>query len=227
MKKRISLSLACLLAISNIMHACLNTISNNTENTYKIVEIKNENKDVKSMIFCPEEYLEDETKAHTITPGEEVSFGGHYVPTFVIYKQFLPDTRWHALLVVKQTRCGPRGPENKYLLMTDLLNRDLPGDYKPVYKFTLKKEPHEIEAESTNTKALTTITNQYQVILNLIDDLTQKIQETMSRQLRKESEYKRKLHPEAVQTENDDDASLKGEVEDGVSCESCKVPAVE
>lgn len=224
MKKRITLILSCLLVTNNIMHACLNTISNNTKHTYKIVEIKNDNKDVKNMIYCPKEYLEDEMKAHTILPGEEVSFGGHYVPTFCIYKEY-PDGKWHNLMVVKQTRCGPRGPENKYLLMTDLLKRDLPGDYKPVYKFTLKKEPSELQDESTNTEALTSVKNEYQVILNLFDDLTQKVQEMMSRVLRAEAQCKAQNAPPADEQKDAEHTPTIGETEDGASCESCKLPA--
>lgn len=214
------------------VQACLNTISNNTKHTYKIVEIKDGgettitsqslpntigfllknifysivdifkkifskgdhktflerevtysksigNKDMKKQIFLPEEYLKDETKAHTIEPGEEVSFGGHYVPTFMIFKQY-PDGKWHSLMVVKQLRCGPRGPENKYLLLTDLLSCKLPDDYRDVYRFTLKKELSEIVDESTNAKELSKVENRYQVVLNLIDDFTQKLQELLS-----------------------------------------------
>jgi len=87
---------------------------------------------------------------------------------------------------VHQVRCAPDGsdpsrfPENKYLLMTDLLKCKLPNDYQEVYKFTIKCEPSELNIESSNKKVLTKITNPYQEVVNILDDATQKIQEVLS-----------------------------------------------
>jgi len=211
----------CLLSLGVVqVQACLNTISNNTKHTYKIVEIQEGNKDMKKQVFLPEEYLKDETKAHTIEPGEEVSFGGHYVPTFMIFKQY-PDGKWHSLMVVKQLRCGPRGPENKYLLLTDLLNRTLPHDYKDVYKFTLKKEQGEITDESTNAHDLSKVENSYQVVLNLVDDFTQKLQEALSKLLQHERDQHQHDMMEIDETKEDAIAEQENETPDGAACPMC------
>ena len=160
--------------------ACRNTISNNTNETYKIAEIRQENKDLKKELYLPDNYLKDEQKAHTLKPGEEVSFGGHYLPTFAIFKEY-PDKKWHSLLIVKQNECGPRGPENKYLLLTDLLKCKLPDDYNPVYTFVRRKIANELITESKNAPELTAVANPYQELQNILDEMVQKIQELMSR----------------------------------------------
>ena len=180
MFKRHFLAFSATFVIIGSIQACRNTISNNTKEVYKIAEIRQENKDLKRELFLPETYLNDEQKAHTLQPGEEVSFGGHYLPTFAVFKQY-PDQKWHSLLIVKQNECGPRGPENKYLLLTDLLKCKLPDDYNPVYTFTRRKAAQEIETESKNKTELTTVANPYQELQNILDETMQKIQELMSR----------------------------------------------
>lgn len=177
MLKRLVLTIL-ICSAANIA-ACRNTISNNTNETYKIAEIRQENKDLKKQLFLPDEYLNDEQKAHTLKPGEEVSFGGHYLPTFAIFKQY-PDNKWHSLLIVKQNECGPRGPENKYLLLTDLLKCKLPDDYNPVYTFVRRKIAQELTAESKNGHELGIVTNPYQELQNILDDTAQKLHELMS-----------------------------------------------
>lgn len=180
MKKQLLTLTAALLVTGSTVQACRNTISNNTNAVYKVAEIRQENKDLKKELYLPADYLNDEQKAHTLNPGEEVSFGGHYLPTYAIFKEY-PDNKWHSLLVIKQNECGPRGPENKYLLLTDLLRCKLPDDYNPVYTFVRRKIAHEIEAESKNNPELTKITNPYQELEAILDDTTQKILELMSK----------------------------------------------
>lgn len=184
MKYRV-IAIGGLLSLPMIMHSCLNTISNNTALTFKVAEVKNENADLKKQVYLPDEYLENEEKAHTLLPHEEVAFGGHYVPTFIIYKEYEQNNlkKWRPLMIVKQLRCGPRGPENKYLLMTDLLQQTLPNDYQDVYKFTPMVEPSELKVLSTNEKELTKVANPYQEFSNILDDARQKLQELWSRTL--------------------------------------------
>jgi len=177
--------LLVLLIAATSAHACRNTISNNTKVTFKVAEVKQSNADLKQALFLPDDYVKDEEKARTLKPGEETDFGGHYLPKYIIYKEYA-DKKWRPLLYVKQVRCAPDGadpsrfPENKYLLMTDLLKRQLPGDYQQVYSFTVKAEPSELKVESANIKELTKISNPYQEMYNIIDDMTQKMQELVS-----------------------------------------------
>lgn len=184
MKKKLALIAVITLTHVDISQACRNTISNNTNDTYKIAEIRQENKNLKQELYLPDDYLNDEQKAHTLKPGEEVSFGGHYLPTFAIFKEY-PDKKWHLLVIVKQNECGPRGPENKYLLLTDVLKCELPDDYNPVYTFIRRKTPQELETESKNTKELTVVANPYQELQNILDEMTQKIMELMSKLIEK------------------------------------------
>ena len=225
--KKIALSL-CALALPLSVNSCRNTISNNTETTYKVAEIRQENRDLKRELYLPEEYLKDEQKAHTLKPGEEVDFGGHYLPTFAIFKEY-PDGKWHSLLIVKQNECGPRGPENKYLLMTDLLRCKLPDDYDPVYTFVRRKLPQELFVESKNQKELTSVKNPYQELQNILDDAMQKIQELMSTLIDK-CPVSSKPNAEQPETSTarsaQDEAKAEKDVmegEDGKTCGMCKV----
>lgn len=167
------------LLTTGILKPCRNTISNNTNTVYKIAEIREGNKDLKKELYLPNEYLANEQKAHTLNPGEEVSFGGHYLPTFAVFKKY-PDDKWHSLVVVKQNECGPRGPENKYLLITDVLRCKLPDDYNPVYTFARRKLPEEIEDVSKNKAELSAVGNPYQEIQNILDEATGKIMDEVS-----------------------------------------------
>ena len=178
-----------LLACGQV-NGCLNIISNNTKETFKLAEVKSDNSDLKQQVYLPEEYIKDEEKAHTLQPGDEITFGGHYVPTFIIYKEY-PDKKWHPLLIVKQLRCGPRGPENKYLLITDLLKCKLPDDYQEVYKFTIKCDPSELNIASTNQENLAKIANPYQKLLNIIDDFQQQILELFGQVVNDKNECQR------------------------------------
>ncbi len=182
------IDLLIVLFITMPINACRNTISNNTNITFKVAEIKQDNADLKQQLVLPNEYVKSEEKASTLRPGEETDFGGHYLPKFIIYKEYT-DKKWHPLVYVKQVRCAPEGadpsrfPENKYLLITDLLKRQLPDDYQQVYSFTVKCEPSQLQAESTNEKTLSKIKNPYQELYRLIDDFTQKTQELFSKVL--------------------------------------------
>lgn len=189
--KNNSTKLLLLFALATIpAHACRNTISNNTSSTFKVAEIKQHNADLKQALILPDDYVKDEEKARTLKPGEETDFGGHYLPKFIIYKETDQKT-WKPILYVRQIRCAPEGsdpsrfPENKYLLMTDLLKCKLPNDYQEVYKFTIKCEPSELNAESINKKTLTKLNNPYQELVVLLDEMTQKIQELFSMVLEK------------------------------------------
>ncbi len=178
MKKQLMLTMFALSAVGSVQ-ACLNTIKNDTQTIYKLVEIKEGNKDLKKEHQLPKELEKNEEIAKTLKPGEEVACGGHYVPTFMIYKKY-PDGNWHAILLVKQTRCGPRGYEDKYLLMSDLLKRDLPGDYGDVYKFTLKKEASEIEPASAAPANPEGKKNAYQDTLIVLQEQQKKVLEIVS-----------------------------------------------
>lgn len=188
MKKKLILLLLTLFVVG--VQACRNTISNNTNTIFKIAEVKQQNADLKQALILPDEYIKDEEKARTLKPGEETDFGGHYLPKFIIYKES-ENKAWKPILYVRQIRCAPEGsdpsrfPENKYLLMTDLLKCKLPDDYQEVYKFTIKCEPSELNVESSNKKTLTKLKNPYQELVVLLDEMTQKIQELFSMVLEK------------------------------------------
>lgn len=175
-----------------VIHPCLNIIKNNTERTYKIAEIKQENLFLKKVIDLPDDYLKDEQKAHTVAPGESVSFGGHYLPTFAIFKEYTTNENgkeskaWESILVVKQTKCGPRGKEEKTLLLTDVLKGQLPGDFQPSYKFDFKKSPETIVEISSNQKMLTSNANRYQLVSQIFAKFEEQIQEILSLQLHEE-----------------------------------------
>lgn len=221
MKKIIYIPMITLL-MCGPLNACLNTISNNTGTTFKLAEVKAENADLKQQIFLPEEYVKDEEKAHTVQPGEKIAFGGHYVPTFIIYKEY-PDKKWHPLLIVKQLRCGPRGPENKFLLMTDLLKRKLPDDYQPVYKFSIKCEPSELNIASTNEKELTKIANPYQEFNNLLDEFTQKMLELFDTVVKDKNECqasKKSIEP-TQENKEANTSTPEASASEGESCEMC------
>ena len=83
--KKLCLALTILLLITGTLKACRNTISNNTNTVYKIAEIREGNKDLKKDLYLPEDYLKDEQKAHTLNPGEEVSFGGALLTHFCCF----------------------------------------------------------------------------------------------------------------------------------------------
>lgn len=230
MKKTISIAMIALIA-SGPLNACLNIISNNTKETFKLAEIKSDNPDLKQQIYLPEDYVKDEEKAHTLQPGDEIAFGGHYVPTWIIYKEY-PDKKWHPLLHIKQLRCGPRGPENKYLLMTDLLKRKLPDDYQEVYKFTIKCDPAELNIASTNQQELTKVANPYQELLNIIDDFQQKVFELVAQIVNEKNECQRNIKgdstvvvkPEeekAQETEKVVQTESPESAQEGESCDKC------
>lgn len=213
------------------VNACLNIISNNTSETFKLAEIKSDNPDLKQQIYLPEDYVKDEEKAHTLQPGDEIAFGGHYVPTWIIYKEY-PDKKWHPLLHIKQLRCGPRGPENKYLLITDLLKRKLPDDYQDVYKFTIKCDPAELNIASTNQPELTKVANPYQELLNIIDDFQQKVFELFAQVVNDKNECQRNQAKDSAsaQSEEKDTAentmptqneTPSGTAQEEESCEKC------
>lgn len=220
MKKITYISIISLL-ICGPLNACLNMISNNTGTTFKLAEVKADNADLKKQILLPEEYVKDEEKAHTLQPGDEIAFGGHYVPTFIIYKEY-SDKKWHPLMVVKQLRCGPRGPENKYLLMTDLLKRKLPDDYQEVYKFSIKCDPSELNVASTNEKELTKVANPYQELLNILDNSNQKILELFGQVVSDKNECqasKKSLEP--TQETKEAVTTPEAPAQEGESCEKC------
>lgn len=214
MKKLLVSALFIFLSINSI-HACRNTLSNNTSITFKVAEIK-QNNELKQQLVLPDEYVNDEEKARTLKPGEETDFGGHYLPKYVIYKEYT-DKKWRPLLYVKQVRCAPDGadpsrfPENKYLLITDLLKQQLPDDYQEVYSFTVKAQPSELLVESVNEKALTKIDNPYQEAVRLLDEFTQKMQELFSRVLKEQ--------PRKFKSAPADEKDEKAE------CTMCKTPA--
>lgn len=224
MKKYIYLSITLILVASHA-HACRNTLSNNTKLTFKVAEVKQHNADLKQALVLPDDYVKDEEKAATLKPGEETDFGGHYLPKFIIYKEYT-DKKWRPLLYVKQVRCAPDGadpsrfPENKYLLMTDLLKQELPDDYQQVYSFTLKAEPSELQVESVNTQELTKISNPYQEMYNIIDDMTQKMQELWSMTL------KQKIgSPKEPADQNKKEEANNNN--DGSMCPMCARPAAQ
>ena len=220
--KKVGIVLIVTLLITGTTEACRNTISNNTNTVYKIAEIREGNKDLKKDLYLPNEYLKDEQKAHTLNPGEEVSFGGHYLPTFAVFKEY-PDNKWHSLLVVKQNECGPRGPENKYLLLTDVLRCKLPDDYNPVYTFVRRKLPEEMEDVSKNKNELTKIANPYQELEAILDDATQKILELMSRLMETCPASKDAVQQPPVLEqigENTSDEPTNGD-DDGKTCGAC------
>lgn len=206
------------LGTAQVLEACRNTISNNTDQVYKIAEIRQDNKDLKRELYLPNDYLNDEMKAHTLQPGEEVSFGGHYLPTFAVFKKY-PDEKWHSLVVVKQNECGPRGPENKYLLLTDVLRCKLPDDYNPVYTFTRRKNAEEIETISKNKIELTAVANPYQELQNILDDMTQKILELMSCLIEKCKAGQMEVEP--TQAESPSDMEVEPADDDGKTCAAC------
>ncbi len=214
-------TLAFLLATTNLIDACLNTIYNNTKNAYKFVEIKGHNKDLKGLDFCPDEYANDKKKSHTLTPGEVVAFGGHYVPTYCIYKQDA-DGQWRNMLVVNQMECGPRGPEHKIFNLSDVLARKLPGDYQGVYKFTPHVTPEALHDESSHTDELKRIKNPYQVIINLRDEFVQKTQEVVHSLMRELKEARVQCGLE----EPEEPIGPEVEDEDGEGCgdEECNLP---
>lgn len=222
MNKRYTALMLTLFA-TGALQACRNTISNNTNTVYKIAEIRQENKNLKQELYLPDDYLKDEQKAHTLKPGEEVSFGGHYLPSFAVFKEY-PDNKWHSLLIVKQNECGPRGPENKYLLLTDILRCKLPDDYNPVYTFTRRRPAQEIEVESKNKIELTAIANPYQELQNILDDTMQKIYELMSR-LMETCPVSKDTTPQPAVLEQigtaAPDAAAAPEGEDGKTCGAC------
>lgn len=217
-----------LLTIATVgsTYTCRNTITNNTALTFKVAEIKQHNADLKQALVLPDDYVKDEEKASTLKPGEETDFGGHYLPKFVIYKEY-PDKKWRPLLYVKQVRCAPDGadpsrfPENKYLLMTDLLKQQLPGDYQQVYSFILKAEPSELTVESVNTKQLTKIANPYQEMYNIIDDMTQKMQELWSIALKQQETPS----PAPIQSDKESQQGEEVDKNDGQTCTMCAKPA--
>lgn len=238
--------IACAMVVSLISYGpisgCLNMISNNTSETFKLAEVKSDNADLKQQVYLPEDYVKDEEKAHTLQPGDEIAFGGHYVPTFIIYKEY-PDKKWHPLVAVKQLRCGPRGPENKYLLITDLLKGKLPDDYQDVYKFTIKCDPSELNIASTNQKELTKVANPYQEFLNLLDDFNQKALELVGQIVNDKNECQRTIKGssktiELEEGKTTDSSAITSseqptkaseevpseEAPDGESCERCKNP---
>ncbi len=213
------------------IHACRNTISNNTNTVFKVAEVKQHNADLKQALILPDEYVNDEEKARTLKPGEETDFGGHYLPKFIIYKE-TTNKKWKPLLYVRQVRCAPDGadpsrfPENKYLLMTDLLKCKLPNDYQQVYKFTIKCEPSELNIESSNKKILTKLKNPYQELVVLLDDMTQKIQELFSMILEKADTCSNPNQPKDNIFYNSDDeeqVAKKADAEkDGQTCPMCQ-----
>ncbi len=219
--KKIDLLIGLLITIP--INACRNTISNNTNITFKVAEIKQDNADLKQQHILPEEYEKEEQKACTLRPGEEADFGGHYLPKYIIYKES-EDKQWRPLLYVKQTKCAPDGadpsrfPENKYLLMTDLLNRQLPDDYQEVYTFVVKAPLSELTAQSTNEKALSKIKNPYQELNVILDDMTQKILELFSNILKEiptEKSDHQKPGNHKVPSDNTEDSS------DEATCDMC------
>lgn len=229
MKKYIYAIATLTLVISNT-HACRNTISNNTSTTFKVAEVTQSNADLKQALFLPDEYVKDENKARTLKSGEETDFGGHYLPKFIIYKE-TSDHKWKPLLYVRQIRCAPEGadpsrfPENKYLLISDLLKCKLPNDYQEVYKFTIKCEPSELNVESSNKKTLTKITNPYQEVVNILDDATQKIQEVLSMILQKADMRSKSDKPvDNIFYNNDDEDQKKEELatKDEKTCPTCR-----
>ncbi len=219
--KKSYILLSVLLTMS--LNACRNTISNNCDTTFKIVEITQANTDLKQQHVLPDEYVTNEEKACTLKPGDEADFGGHYLPKYIIYKQY-PDEKWRPLLYVKQTKCAPDGadasrfPENKYLLITDLLDRNLPHDYQEVYSFEVKAPLQDLSTSSSNEKTLHKIKNPYQELYVLIDDFTQKAQELFSEALKKQEQQK--PQPTENETSSDD---TDGANEDE-SCKMCHVP---
>ncbi len=204
------------------INACRNTISNNTNTTFKIAEVKQENTDLKQQHILPDDYLKDEKRACTLRPGEEADFGGHYLPKYIIYKEYQANNQstgsnksfynslkkffgfdhvehnkqWRPLLYIKQTKCAPDGadpsrfPENKYLLMTDLLNRQLPDDYQEVYAFVVKAPLQELAVQSSNEKTLKKLKNPYQELNVILDDMTQKVLELFSNTLQEIPDHK-------------------------------------
>lgn len=195
-----------------VVNPCLNTIKNNTPHTYKIAEIKQDNLFLKNVIDLPDDYLEDEQKAHTLKPTESVSFGGHYLPTFAVFKDY--DGIWENILVVKQRECGPRGKEEKTLLLTDVLKGELPGDFQPSYKFTFKKNPATIAETSINQKMLSSNKNYYQLVSESCAKHEQELQEILSKILHKEKQVE-EVCPAATAILNKDDNDAEKTTQQG------------
>ena len=214
MKKQLSYALICMTATHSLF-ACYNEVYNDTDTEYKLAEIKEGNKDLKKQVFLPKEYIKDEQKAHTLGPGDSCGFGGHYVPEYMIFKKY-PDEQWHSLIIVKQTRCGPRGPEHKELPLSLLLKSTVPDDYKGVYKFTLKKEAQEIAEPSIYSKKIK-ISNPYQVISEVLDKAKQEVLWEMGELL----EQKDQCCPPKEHGSSEDEQETEGE------CPLCKKGAAQ
>jgi hypothetical protein len=210
MKKRNICALILTSLIIQVVYPCLNTITNNTSQTYKVAEIKQENLFLKHVIDLPSDYLEDEQKAHTLKSGESVSFGGHYLPTFAIFKEY--NGNWEMLLIVKQRECGPRGKEEKTLLITDLLKGELPGDYQPSYKFTFKKSPEIIAEKSIHTEELAKNKNYYQLVSERCDKHKEEMLEIISEFQHKEKRIEEVCPAASIILNNDE----KGKQEEAV-----------
>ncbi len=183
-KNRVAAVIVTSLVVQ-VVHPCLNTIINNTNNTYKLAEITQENLSLKFTHNLPQDYIKDEQKARTLKPGERTSFGGHYLPRWAVAREEMtingvPTGEWEIVLVVTQHECGPRGKEEKTLLLTDILKGELPGDYQPSYKFKFRKNPTVIADTSMNNSLLASNKNKYQLVSEIFAKFEAQIQEVMS-----------------------------------------------
>lgn len=177
--------------VVQVVHPCLNTIINNTNNTYKLAEITQDNQSLKFAHNLPADYIKDEQKARTLKPGERTSFGGHYLPRWAVAREEVtingaPTGEWEIVLVVTQHECGPRGKEEKTLLITDILKGELPGDYQPAYKFKFRKNPMVIADTSMHNSLLSSNKNKYQLVSEIFAKFEAQIQEVMSQIARDE-----------------------------------------
>lgn len=206
-KNRIAAVILTSLVVQ-VVHPCLNTIINNTNNTYKLAEITQDNQSLKFAHNLPNDYIKDEQKARTLKPGERTSFGGHYLPRWAVAREEMTINgvatgEWEIILVVTQHECGPRGKEEKILLLTDILKGELPGDYQPSYKFKFRKNPMVIADTSMNNSLLSSNKNKYQLVSEIFAKFEAQIQEVMSQIARDEKKIEEICPAAAAIIKND------------------------